>query len=89
MSEACVVAEGDIVAATATCFLGFDPWTAFDCLRQLGIRYVEVPALPARWRGGEDTHHAEPGVHDRLRVSGMRKTPGVTGKLFEFVPPVA
>jgi len=48
------VAEADIVAATPTCFLGLDPWVAFDCLRQVGVRYVEVPALPARlaveWR---------------------------------------
>jgi len=46
--------EPDIVAATPTCFLGFDPWIAFDWLRRVGIRYVEVPALPARqaveWR---------------------------------------
>jgi L-ribulose-5-phosphate 3-epimerase len=46
--------EPDLVAATTTCFRGFDPWVAFDCLRSVGIRYVEVPALPARpsveWR---------------------------------------
>jgi sugar phosphate isomerase/epimerase len=44
----------DIVAATPTCFLGYDPWVAFECLRRSGVRYVEVPALPARqsveWR---------------------------------------
>jgi L-ribulose-5-phosphate 3-epimerase len=47
-------ATGDWVAATPTCFLGFDPWVAFACLRQAGVRFVEVPALPARqsieWR---------------------------------------
>ena len=46
--------ESDLVAATTTCFLGSDPWVAFDCLRSVGVRYVEVPALPARqsveWR---------------------------------------
>jgi sugar phosphate isomerase/epimerase len=42
------VTESDIVSATPTCFLGLDPWVAFDCLRRVGIRYVEVPALPAR-----------------------------------------
>ena len=47
-------AAPDLVSATTTCFLGQDPWVAFDCLRRVGIRYVEVPALPARqsieWR---------------------------------------
>jgi L-ribulose-5-phosphate 3-epimerase len=46
--------ERDIVAATTTCFLGFDPWVAFACLRSVGVRYVEIPAYPARqsieWR---------------------------------------
>ncbi len=46
--------ERDIVAATTTCFLGFDPWVAFACLRSIGVRYVEIPAYPARqsidWR---------------------------------------
>jgi sugar phosphate isomerase/epimerase len=44
----------DLVAAATTCFLGLDPWVAFDCLRAAGIRYVEVPALLQRqsveWR---------------------------------------
>ncbi len=44
----------DLVAATTTCFLGFDPWVAFECLRSAGLHYVEIPALPARqsveWR---------------------------------------
>src|SRR6267142_4306418 len=44
----------DLIAAATTCFLGLDPWIAFDCLRSVGIRYVEVPARPARqsieWR---------------------------------------
>jgi len=46
--------ERDIVAATTTCFLGFDPWVAFACLRSIDVRYVEIPAYPARqsidWR---------------------------------------
>src|SRR6266849_4390807 len=44
----------DLVAAATTCFLGFDPWVAFECLRSVDVRYVEVPAYPARqsieWR---------------------------------------
>jgi len=46
--------EPDLVAATTTCFLGFDPWVAFECLQSVRVRYVEVPAYPARqsidWR---------------------------------------
>jgi sugar phosphate isomerase/epimerase len=46
--------QPDLVAAATTCFLGLDPWVAFECLRSAGIRYVEVPALPPRqsveWR---------------------------------------
>ena len=49
-----MASERDIVAATTTCFLGSDPWVAFESLRSVGFRYVEVPALPARqsieWR---------------------------------------
>jgi sugar phosphate isomerase/epimerase len=49
-----MVVEADLVAATTTCFLGLDPWLAFDCLKSAGVRYVEVPSLPARqsidWR---------------------------------------
>src|SRR5262249_19734830 len=40
--------QTDRVAGTTTCFLGLDPWVAFDALRAAGIRNVEVPALP--WR---------------------------------------
>ena len=40
--------ESDLVAATTTCFMGLDPWVAFECLRSVGVRYVELPALPAR-----------------------------------------
>ena len=46
--------ETDLIAATTTCFLGLDPWIAFECLSAAGIRYVEVPSLAARqsveWR---------------------------------------
>ena len=49
-----MTAAEDLVSATTTCFLGQDPWVAFDCLHRVGIRDVEVPALPARqsieWR---------------------------------------
>jgi len=46
--------QADLVAAATTCFLGLDPWLAFECLHSAGIRNVEVPAYPARqsveWR---------------------------------------
>jgi inosose dehydratase len=49
-----VAATPDLVAATTTCFLGFDPWVALEGLRSAGIRHVELPAWPARqsveWR---------------------------------------
>jgi L-ribulose-5-phosphate 3-epimerase len=49
-----MVGEPDLVAATTTCFLGLDPWVAFECLRAARLHYVEVPAYPARqtveWR---------------------------------------
>jgi inosose dehydratase len=36
-----------ILAATPTCFLGFDPWVAYRYFQQAGIRHVEVLAFPA------------------------------------------
>ena len=49
-----MTSEPDLVAATTTCFLGLDPWVAFECLRSARVHYVEVPAYPARqtvdWR---------------------------------------
>ena len=46
--------QPDLVAATTTCFLGLDPWVAFECLQSASVHYVEVPAYPARqtveWR---------------------------------------
>jgi sugar phosphate isomerase/epimerase len=40
--------QTDLVAGATTCFLGLDPWVAFEALRDSGIHYVEVPSLP--WR---------------------------------------
>jgi L-ribulose-5-phosphate 3-epimerase len=36
-----------ILAATPTCFMGFDPWVAYRYFQRAGIHYVEVPAFPA------------------------------------------
>src|SRR5436309_12123112 len=36
-----------ILAATTTCYLGFDPWVAYQDFQRAGIRYVEVLAFPA------------------------------------------
>lgn len=36
-----------LLAATPTCFLGFDPWVAYRYFQQAGIRHVEVLAFPA------------------------------------------
>jgi L-ribulose-5-phosphate 3-epimerase len=47
-SGAALPVIGDLVAATPTCFLGFDPWVAIGCLKDVGITFVEIPALPAR-----------------------------------------
>jgi sugar phosphate isomerase/epimerase len=80
------MAGPDLVAAATTCFLGLDPWIAFDCLRSVGIRYVEVPALPARqsieWR--QTTFSPEmlgPGGAQRLReqLAEMDLTPITVG----------
>ena len=76
----------DLVAAATTCFLGLDPWIAFDCLRSVGIRYVEVPALPARqsieWRQtGFSPEMLGPGGTQRLRerLAEMDLTPITVG----------
>jgi L-ribulose-5-phosphate 3-epimerase len=37
-----------ILAASPFCFFGFDPFVAYRHLAEAGIRYVEVPAFPAR-----------------------------------------
>lgn len=42
------VEDIDIVAATPNSFMGLDPWRAYASIRAVGIRYVEVPALPPR-----------------------------------------
>jgi sugar phosphate isomerase/epimerase len=88
------VAETDIVSATPTCFLGFDPWVAFDCLRRVGVRYVEVPALPARqsveW--GQTTFSPETlGVDGarrlRERLAEMDLTPVSVGAYASILEP--
>jgi L-ribulose-5-phosphate 3-epimerase len=40
-------AKRHILAATPTCFLGFDPWVAYRYFQRAGIRHVEVLAFPA------------------------------------------
>jgi len=88
------VPEADLVAATPTCFLGCDPWVAFECLRRVGVRYVEVPALPARqsveWR--QTTFSPEMLGSDgtrRLReqLAGMDLTPISVGAYTSIVEP--
>jgi len=78
--------QPDLVAAATTCFLGLDPWVAFECLRSVGIRYVEVPALPPRqsveWR--QTTFSPEtlgPAGAQRLRerLAEMELTPITVG----------
>jgi len=88
------VAEADLVAATPTCFLGFDPWVAFECLRRVGVRYVEVPALPARqsveWRQttfSPEMLGADGARRLRERLSGMDLTAISVGAYASIVEP--
>ncbi len=37
--------ERHVLAATPTCFFGYDPWTAYRYFPRAGIRYVEVVAF--------------------------------------------
>jgi L-ribulose-5-phosphate 3-epimerase len=78
--------QADLVAAATTCFLGLDPWIAFECLRSAGIRYVEVPALPPRqsvdWRQttfSPETLGAAGTLRLRERLSEMELTPITVG----------
>ena len=89
-----MTAAEDLVSATTTCFLGRDPWLAFDCLHRVGIRYVEVPALPARqsieWR--QTTFAPELlGVSGarrlRERLSDMELTPITVGAYASVLEP--
>jgi sugar phosphate isomerase/epimerase len=78
--------QPDLVAATTTCFLGLDPWLAFECLRSAGIHYVEIPALPARqsvdWRQttfSPETLGPAGTQHLRERLAEMDLTPITVG----------
>src|SRR5690349_18305835 len=86
--------EPDLVAATTTCFLGLDPWVAFECLRSARVQYVEVPAYPARqtveWR--QTTFSPEtlgPGGTQKLRerLAEMDLTPITVGAYASVLEP--
>jgi sugar phosphate isomerase/epimerase len=86
--------QRDLVAATTTCFLGLDPWVAFDCLRSAGLRYVEVPALPARqsveWRQttfSPETLGLAGAQHLRERLAAMDLTPITVGAYASVLEP--
>jgi inosose dehydratase len=71
-----------ILAATPTCFFGFDPWTAYRYFPRAGIRYVEVVAFaPALGiKAGLTTFAPESmdarDVHlFRERLEGLQLTP--------------
>jgi L-ribulose-5-phosphate 3-epimerase len=42
-----MIHPSDLIAATPFCFGGFHPFVAYDHFAQAGLRFVEVPALPA------------------------------------------
>jgi L-ribulose-5-phosphate 3-epimerase len=86
--------EPDLVAATTTCFLGLDPWVALECLQSARIRYVELPAYPARqtveWR--QTTFSPEtlgPNGTQRLRerLAEMDLTPITVGAYASVLEP--
>jgi sugar phosphate isomerase/epimerase len=86
--------QRDVVAATTTCFLGLDPWLAFDCLRSSDIRYVEVPALPARqsidWRQttfSPETLGRAGALRLRERLASMDLTPITVGAYTTILEP--
>src|SRR5712691_8941788 len=89
-----MTAAEDLVSATTTCFLGQDPWLAFDCLHRVGIRYVEVPALPARqsieWRQttfAPELLGASGARRLRERLSAMELTPITVGAYASVLQP--
>jgi L-ribulose-5-phosphate 3-epimerase len=84
----------DLVAATTTCFVGLDPWLALDCLRRAGIRYVEIPALPARqsvaWQQttfSPETLGTNGAAHLRDRIHDMGLTPITVGAYASILEP--
>ncbi len=89
-----MTAAEDLVSATTSCFLGQDPWLAFDCLHRVGIRYVEVPALPARqsieWRQttfAPELLGASGARRLRERLSAMELTPITVGAYASVLEP--
>src|SRR5271157_5657963 len=77
-----VTTKRHILAATPTCFLGFDPWVAYGCFQRAGIRHVEVLAFPAAMgiKFGLTTFAPESmNAQDvqllRERLQGMQLTP--------------
>jgi sugar phosphate isomerase/epimerase len=86
--------QTDLVAATTTCFLGLDPWIAFECIRAAGIGHVEVPALPARqsveWRQttfSPETLGAAGAQNLRERLAEMHLVPITVGAYASILQP--
>jgi sugar phosphate isomerase/epimerase len=86
--------QRDLVAATTTCFLGLDPWVAFECLRSAGLRFVEVPAYPARqsieWRQttfSPETLGLDGTLRLRERLLSMDLTPITVGAYASILEP--
>lgn len=86
--------QRDLVAATTTCFLGLDPWVAFECLRSAGVRFVEVPAYPARqsieWRQttfSPETLGLDGTLRLRERLLSMDLTPITVGAYASILEP--
>jgi inosose dehydratase len=83
-----------ILAATPTCFMGFDPWVAYHGFQSAGIRYVEVLAFPAAMgiKFGLTTFAPESmNAQDvrllRERFHGMQLTPLTVGAFCDPLDP--
>src|SRR4051794_27056085 len=82
------------IAATPFCFGGFNPFVAYRYFALAGIRYVEVPALPARLAMQHDLATFVPEALDaddvqrmRERLAGMGLTPLTVGAFCDLLIP--
>ena len=89
-----MIQPAEHIAASPFCFGGFNPFVAYSHFAQAGIRYVEIPAMPAALAMRHDLTTFVPeilGADDlraiRERLAGMGLTPITVAAFCDLLEP--